>query len=294
MTIDELIKKGLKDLANNEITEDAIQKVSSSICAQIEDICKDRRIYENKKGKDAHQQFWENFLGAKLLEFYDVKRNPKDGSPDFYFEHNGKIIHIEAKAPEDASKPEFMTQDIPMVDVNMLSQENYKESFQAGLVNPNNAILRFTSILDTTIKKQIKGTFQESGVVKSEDYVILAINGHQVVKNSEPKKSISADPISVGFRIICALKGLTGKEFFNIDTNRAYKEVGHPYKNGSDIKNDYFCKDNDTPIAGVLYSNIGITNILSNNEPFIFIPNPEYEDLRNLFPFAIPVDIVTV
>ena len=216
-------------------------------------------------------------------EEYNPKRDNRDGAPDYFFEQNGIKFHIEAKAPTEGIVEELKPKKIPMLDVETINDEN---SFQSGIMEGKNCILRFTSILDTAIK-QINTKFYRLGRVVKDDKVIVAINGSNVVKNTEiHRDNFNAGCLSYGFNIFCALYGLDGNEFYLPDENIYVLNEAYVKKNGVAIPNRFFCSDNDTPIDGVIYSNVDIKNYFSYDLPFLFFPNPNKEDISNYFPFC--------
>ena len=241
-------------------------------------------IFENSSNKGNHQNFWEVLVGNILLERgYSPQRDNKGGAPDYFFEQNAIKFHVEAKAPTEGTVEELKPKQIPMIDIETINDEN---SFQSGIMKGKNCILRFTSILDTAVK-QINTKFYRLGRVVKDDKVIVAINGSEVVKNTEiHRDNFNAGCLSYGFNIFCALYGLDGDEFYLPDENVCVLNEAYVQKNGKSVSNRFFCSDSDTPIDGVIYSNVNIKNYFSYDHQFLFFPNPNKEDISNYFPFC--------
>lgn len=263
---------------------DFFQNHCNEMLSFMEEQNKKADIFENSNNKGQHQHFWEVLVGNTLLEKgYKPQRDKRDGAPDYFFEQDGVKFHVEAKAPTEGTVEELKPKQITMLNAETINDKN---SFQSGIIDGNNCILRFTSILDAAIK-QINTKFYRLGRVIKNDKIIIAINGSNVVKNTEiHMNNFNAGCLSYGFNIFCALYGLDGNEFYLPDENVYVLNEAYVKKNGISVPNRFFCSGNDTPIDGVIYSNVDIKNYFSYDHQFLFFPNPNKEDISNYFPFC--------
>ena len=100
----------------------------------------------------------------------------------------------------------------------------------------------------------------------------------------------------VGFSLICAVFGSNGEMYYDPQKDEVFFSIGMPTKRNIKIENTYFEIGNKTPIDGIIYSNIRKEDLFwecynseENNitkPSFLFIQNPEKEDLSYLFPFC--------
>ncbi len=240
-------------------------------------------IFEDSKNKGSHQNFWEVLVGNLLSENgIDVKRDPREAAPDYFFNIDGTKVHIEVKAPTEGISEQFKPRGIPLIN----ASEAYIPSFNAGIISGTNSILRFTSILSSTID-QIQNRFKKNKTVEINDKIVVAINGDDVVKNMEMhQEDFRTGNMSYGFNIICALFGLDGHEYFDMETMQAFYSEAPIIKGDAVIFNRFFCVDNKCPIDGIIYSNVNSYTYLQGDKPFLFIPNPQKEDIGHYFPFC--------
>ena len=283
-TLRQKLYKDLHKFTDQKDWEKYYDNQCSNLLAFMEKKNTDLKIYESGKNKAAHQHFWEVFIGNTLADAeLDVKRDCRSGAPDFFLEINGIKIHIDAKAPTEGIKEDLKPKGIKMHDFREILEGN---SFEAGFITGEKSILRFTSTLNNAIK-QIETSFFKNGTVKQNDKIIIAINGNDVVKNKEiHKDNFNNGILSYGFHMLCALYGLSGEEVFNLKTNK-FCYVQEPIRKGeTSINGQFFCPGNKTPIDGIIYSNVHIRSFLQEDQPFLFFPNPEKEDLSHCFPFC--------
>lgn len=289
MTIDEYRKKLYAEIGDycqkyNNLDSAFFECQCHKMLSFMEEQNKKANIFESPTNKDEHQHFWEVLVGNVLLEKkYNPQRNNRDGAPDYFFEQNGIKIHVEAKAPTEGIIERFKPKEIPMINAETVKDEN---SFQSGIIDGKNCILRFTSILKS-VTEQINTKFYRLGNVLKEDKIIVAINGSNVVKNTEiHTDDFRAGYLSYGFNIFCALYGLDGEEYYLPDKNMCVLNEACVMKDGKAILNRFFCPENDTPIDGIIYSNANIENCLQSHKPFYFYQNPNKEDVSHYFPFC--------
>ncbi|MEI6093636.1 MAG: hypothetical protein WCQ47_08175 [bacterium] len=270
-----------------------IEQTTNQFCEYLKQKCKEQNLDEKNESKSPHQIFWEEYL-ANLLIYngLDLKKDKRDGAPDFYFnvkEDNNRErkIHIEAKAPECGINQNTIR---PVPEITGKKEDNNGENFGHGIAQPEKVALRFTSIIEDTIEKQIRGTFQKSSAVSEDDYIVLAINGHEVVDKWEgiwPEKPIGHHLVNY------ALSNRSGNTLLDIKTKIIFEEQGELKKyNGEKIRNDYFLRD-DTPIHGIIYSNVSKDNCLYKSE-LVYIQNPNKENLSKYFKFLKKLDLNTL
>ncbi len=257
------------------------------LCTQLlqhmEDKNKLLNIFEDSKNKGSHQNFWEVLVGNLLSENgIDIKRDPREAAPDYFFEVDGRRIHIEAKAPTEGTNEQFKPRGIHLIN----ASEAEKSSFEDGIISGTNSILRFTSILSSTIN-QIENSFIKNKTVSINDKIVVAINGDEVVKNMEMHQgNFRAGNMSYGFNIICALFGLDGQYYLDLATNRFFYSENFVTKGDVSVPNRFFCAENECPIDGIIYSNVNNYTYLQGDKPFLFIPNPQKEDISHYFSFC--------
>lgn len=257
------------------------------LCTQLlqhmEDKNKLLNIFEDSKNKGSHQNFWEVLVGNLLSENgIDIKRDPREAAPDYFFEVDGRRIHIEAKAPTEGTNEQFKPRGIHLIN----ASEAEKSSFEDGIISGTNSILRFTSILSSTIN-QIENSFIKNKTVSINDKIVVAINGDEVVKNMEMHQgNFRAGNMSYGFNIICALFGLDGQYYLDLATNRFFYSENFMTKGDVSVPNRFFCAENECPIDGIIYSNVNNYTYLQGDKPFLFIPNPQKEDISHYFSFC--------
>ena len=241
-------------------------------------------ILENSCNKGEHQHFWEVLVGNTLLEAgYNPQRDNRDGVPDYFFEKDGVKFHIEAKAPTAGDNEDLKQKTIPMINV---EEDEFNNSFESGVMDGTNTILRFTSILDSVVK-QINNSFYTLGRVSKDDKIIIAINGSEASRGIEINDGdFRAGCLAYGKNMYCALYGLDGNEYFSHKYKRFLQNVAPVMKRGVPISNRFFCPENNTPIDGVIYSNVNMKNYFSEDLPFLFFPNPNKEDISGYFPFC--------
>lgn len=257
--------------------------------------CQEANIYEDGKNKDRHiQQFWEEYLGVMMIESgIPVYRQPGKGKPDFTFETDGKTFHIEAKVPTEGGLPAFKTisekykklakegmypeeiKPLKDAEIALSTAENAKrrvkgipiieidnhggDGFEDGYLIPQNSIMRFARIINDCINHQIKGTFPENNGIEEGDKIILAINGTEAVKNIELSETeYPCAQMCYGYHIF----------------NSLYSQDG------------LFSSGKVIPIDGIIYSDINPENCLGHQQPLLFFPNPEREDISGYFPFC--------
>lgn len=242
-------------------------------------------IYEDSANKDKHSHFWKVLVGNTLLQSgLNIKRDTREVAPDYFFEiGNGIKIHIEAKAPTDGIIKGLKPKVIHIVNGNELEEES---DFEDCIITSDKCALRFTSTLNETIK-QING-FYSKQTVNIKDKIVIAINGSNVVKKQEIYKGDFLEgPISYGFSVACALFGLNEQQYYLPTEHLLVYDENCLIKRNIEIQNRYFCDGNNTPIDGIIYSNVNERNYVMNYEkPFLFIPNPNREDIGNHFPFC--------
>ncbi len=240
-------------------------------------------ILEDSKNKGIHQHFWEVLIGNILSENgINIKRDTKDAAPDYFFVADGINVHVEVKAPTEGINEKFKPRGIPLIDASAPTEN----SFEYGIMSGTNSILRFTSILSSTVN-QIQNSFLKNKTIGQNDKVIIAINGDDVVKNTEIHKGdFKAGNMSYGFNIICALFGLDGNEYIDLKTNQHFYSEAPVFKGKACVQNRFFCTGNSTPIDGIIYSNVNYHTYLQGDKPFLFIPNPQKDDIGHYFPFC--------
>lgn len=258
--------------------------IDKKFLSALSEECRKKELFEVKGGKAPFQQFWEDYIALFLTgEGIELKRDKRDAAPDYYFEFEGKKVHIEVKAPNDADDNH---QNLKTKEVCSFNAENGRiTEHEEGFAQPNNALLRFTGIIDKALS-QINGSFSDSKAIAPEDYVILAVNGHEVVKNTEYLQELGLKPGCFAYHLVCSVLGKNGEQSISVQSGNHFMNTEKPDKNGKPIDNRYFCRGNKTPIDGILYSNVHIKAGL-HEEKFVFIPNSERRDLRHLFPFCI-------
>ena len=301
MTIEEFRREIYKETKENlpkhnnkiQITE-YLYNQTQKIVKYMEQMNVAAGIYEDSANKDEHSHFWEVLVGNTLLQSgLNIKRDTREAAPDYFFEiENGIKIHIEAKAPTEGTIKELKPKGIHIVNGNELEEES---DFEDCIITSDKCALRFTSTLNETIK-QING-FYNKQTVNIKDKIVIAINGSNVVKNQEVHEGdFSHGPMSYGFGIICALFGLDGQQYYLPNEKLFVYDEKCLIKNGIEIQNRYFCDGNNTPIDGIIYSNVNETDYITNDKPFIFIPNPSKDDISRYFPFCKnignPIDYV--
>ena len=250
----------------------------------MEDKNKFANIFEKATNKEEHQHFWEILIGNTLLEEgYNPQRENKDSAPDYFFEKDGIKFHVEAKAPTAGIACDLSPKAIPMIDVESSLNAN---SYESGFIDGTNTMLRFTSILEDTIK-QIYNSFYKSGTVTLYDKIIVAINGSEATMGIEiDKRDFRAGCLSYGKNLYCALYGLDGNEYFSYKHQKFLQNIGPIMKRNTAIANRFFCPENTTPIDGIIYSNVNMKNYFSADLPFLFFQNPNKEDISGYFPFC--------
>ncbi len=245
-------------------------------------------IYEKASGKSEHEDFWETYIGNKLLQTgKKIIRLKGDGKPDYCIDEGKFKIHIEAKVSTKGNQErnsDLIPKGIPVYDP---EKEDEYNDFSTGFIQNNEHILRFTSTISELIKKQINGSFKKSTTIGKNDKIILALNGYEVVKDLEVHNGKFVNGIiTTGFSLICAVFGLNGELCCDINDGQRYFTKTEPLKRGKKIPNVFFDIGNDTPIDGIIYSNICKENLISKEPLFLFVPNPERENLSYLFPFC--------
>lgn len=273
----------LRDFGTQSEWETYYDGLCTQLLKHMEEKNKLLNIFENPKNKGSHQHFWEVLVGNLLSENgIDVKRDPREAAPDYFFEVDGKRIHIEAKAPTDGTNEQFKPRGIPLVDASL----PYEASFEDGIISGTNSILRFTSILSSTVN-QIESSFIKNKTVSINDRIVVAVNGNDVVKNMEMHQgNFKAGNMSYGFNIICALFGLDGQYYLDLETNQFFYSENFVKKGKVSVPNRFFCAENKCPIDGIIYSNVNNYTYLQGDKPFLFIPNPQKEDIGHYFPFC--------
>ena len=100
------------------------------------------------------------------------------------------------------------------------------------------------------------------------------------------QEDFSTGNTSYGFNIICALFGLDGQYYFDPGTNQFFYSENFVKKGDDSISNRFFCAENKCPIDGIIYSNVNKYTYLQGDKPFLFIPNPQKEDISHYFSFC--------
>lgn len=320
----ELLKRLHELNRRNDHYEENYDLMVRELAAKMQELTQKAGIWENGRNKAYYQQFWEEALGYMMLEAdIPVRRQSGDGKPDYSFEADGITFHIEAKAPTEGGKPdiknivnkyrklasqgkdpeELRKAKAAEIEKSRIEKEKYKvrgiplinaadienpgaDRFEDGIITADNSILRFTQVINDCINHQINGSFQSSRAIAPGDKIILAINGTNAVKNYELfEADFRHGSMTYGFHLICALFGLDGTSYYlPAEKRTVYNQSS--IIGGKEVNNRWFCKGNDTPIDGIIYSCINPDNCLEYSRPPLFIPNPERENLSNYFPFC--------
>ncbi|MFZ2157883.1 MAG: hypothetical protein WAV72_17415 [Bradyrhizobium sp.] len=111
------------------------------------------------------QRVWEMMLAAHFDALGFAMTNADEG-PDLRFEHDGRVIWIEAICPTAAGLPAQWMQPLSAGE------------FIVGDVPHNETLLRWTTAIDEKRKKLAE--YQKKGLVRPEDSFVIAVNGGQL------------------------------------------------------------------------------------------------------------------
>lgn len=224
----------------------------------------------NEAKKNFHGVFWEMYLARILYEQgYHLKKvgSRKAGGPDYSFEYQGKMIHIEATVSTSGQedKPDSLREVILYKnDIGEVIAPN-----EYGLLESRTFILRLTQSLQEKFNKY-QG-YLSNNVIASDSCCVIAINGNKISSFIEGSIGLPyiyqalfgiGDPVITWDRDAPETSKLSRQSTPNIYTS-----------NGSPVSTSYFREGQEIfqIISGVLYSNADVAN---RNKSLLFIPNP--------------------
>jgi len=213
-----------------------------------------------------HPRFWEMYLTCTLLERgFKIQRFDHEG-PEYFFMVENRRIWVEAIAPI-AGVGDDKVPDIPIEGISYSPAEKI--------------LMRFTHALNEKYKKYKIDL--SKGIIKPEDYIILAINSRAI-----PGASFSIDlpyyvkallPIG-NLHISVDLKTLDSSEPSYQYRDKIFKT------NGSSVATTSFLNPDFSPFIAVIHSSVNCVNrpeILGDDFSVFHNPLSKYKLMLDQF-----------
>jgi hypothetical protein len=199
--------------------------------------------FQEQFGQQPHQRFWEMYLGVQLLSM-DCKLQPKSSAegPDFYFQHDGLNVWVEAVAPGEGEGDDR----VPTLDEHSKSPDKR--------IPDEKIILRFANAISKK-HNQFKD-YIDKGLVSANDACIIAINGGNI-----DMVYFNYDyPLPLIMKTVCGYGDYTVR----FDTEGNIVDQGYSMrtvlfkKSKATVPTNIFRDPNFSLITGVLYSSASL------------------------------------
>lgn len=207
------------------------------------------------------QGFWEMYLAYVLNEF-GYKLNSKNSGPDILIKDNNKNIWVEATASTKGNGED------KVVDIQVM--ENGSAVIEA---TAESVMLRLSSSIYD--KKKVFDDYLKSGVVSSDDIIIIAINGY-LPSSKIPIRPMIPYIISTVFPIgdIKYFMNSNRVEYEYVKNNCKKINFSNPKK--GIVEKDFFLNNDYEMISAILYSEASISDkTYPLGKDFIVVLNPK-------------------
>jgi hypothetical protein len=203
-----------------------------------------------------HARFWELYLGVYLLE-QGVELIPKRSSvgPDFQFMQLDRRYWIEATAPGEGEGPDA----VPSLE----------EHSGRDPVPEDKIILRFTNAISK--KKEQFQDYLDTGVVESDDVLIIAVNGRgiRMLMFDGPLPAIVKSVYPFGNYVVTVDSETAEVIREGYQTRHAIQK-----DSGAEVSTSAFLDPEFSIVSGVLYSSSALWDLpLQPGREFLFVHN---------------------
>jgi len=275
----------ISDEEIEELNEYRQYKCACNLWDELLEFSKNEDLLEknslNELERQFHSRFWELYLPKAFYDFgVKVKRDHRpDPAADFYFDSDGRTIHIEAVAD---AEPDPKNRVPPVKDGDLESDLLPPQTLQRLANSVSGKIEQFQ-------KKRTKG------LIGKNDLYVIAVNGYRALGDRfcydhlPPAASLPPPPIVqvlYGIGEPYLSQGKIESSRTNVVKISGKRDAPSAHFSESTFRLGAGEEVDIRGIAGVLYSTVNLWSGVPLVNDFMFVQNPYALDITNLFYFC--------